>query len=95
MPFRFELDEVHSIMRTVFEGPCTDDDLLEAYYALRLLWERHGPASLIIDYTDTTDILISTEAVREHSYRLPTVDTRLFSDRGCSEAHHAWDRTHV
>lgn len=56
-------------------GPCADDDLLEAYYALRLLWERHGPANLVIDYTDVTDFLISTEAVRDHSYRLPTVDT--------------------
>lgn len=78
MPFRFEVDEVHMIIRTVFEGPCTDDDLLEAYYAFRPLWERHGPANVIIDYTHVTDILISTEAVREHSYRMPTVDTDYF-----------------
>jgi hypothetical protein len=78
MPFRFEVDEVHSIMRTVFEGACSDDDMLEAYYALSLLWERHGRAHVIIDYTDITDIMISTEAVREHSYRLPIVDTDYF-----------------
>ncbi len=78
MPFRFESDEVHRIIRAVFEGPCTDDDVVEAYYALRLLWERQGPANLIIDYTGVTNILISTEAVREHSYRLPTVDTDYF-----------------
>lgn len=78
MPFRFESDEVHRIIRVVFEGPCTDDDVLEAYYALSLLLERNGPASVIIDYTDVTDIRISTEAVSEHSYRLPTVDTDGF-----------------
>ena len=78
MPFRFESDELHRIIRIVFEGPCTDDDMLEAYYALGLLLERNSPASVIIDYTDVTDIRISTEAVREYSYRLPTVDTDDF-----------------
>lgn len=62
--YRFEFDSVNKILLLRFEGPLTDQLLLEVHRMARLLWAETGARAGIGDYSSVTEFPVSAELVR-------------------------------
>jgi hypothetical protein len=74
MPYHFDFDSTHRILRCRFEGRVTDYELKEYYVAARRLVAAKDPTFGITDFTAAESVDVSPETVRELA-SLPPVMT--------------------
>jgi hypothetical protein len=78
MAYHFEDDPANNIIRVVYEGPYTDDDLIDSYYDFKNYKTNHAKAHVILDFTEVTGIVISHEAIKTHTYMPAEVPSDRF-----------------
>jgi hypothetical protein len=70
MPYHFEFDSTHRILRCQLEGRITDEELRGYYRDAERYATRTDPLAGILDMSGVTSLEVSPEAVRELA-RLP------------------------
>ena len=73
MPFHFEFEPVHAILRCRVEGPVTDESLKQYYQELCAHAARLLPRSGITDFSAVTSFEVSSETVRELAHLAPAL----------------------
>ena len=72
MPYLFELDATHRILRILFEGRIADSHLVEFYQiSAPPILIRTKPRGAIIDFTPVTQFLVTPETIRKLAAAAP------------------------
>lgn len=64
MPYWFEYDSDHRILRSRGEGVMDEDELVRYHRSARLLLDRLQPRAAIMDLTKVTSLAVSPGAIR-------------------------------
>lgn len=78
MGFRVSFDSVNRILLLSAQGVVTDEIVLGGYDLIKSCWERYGICSYIVDYTEATEIPLSTGAVRKLAKKKPILPPKCF-----------------
>jgi hypothetical protein len=65
MPYWFDYDSSHQILRGHVDGVTGDEDLLRYYSAARTVFERLQPRSAITDFSGVTAFDVSANTIRQ------------------------------
>ena len=73
MPFRFEFDAAHGLLAARLSGKLSDDVLLTFSRNVAFVIERYDVRAGIFDFTEVTDVDLSTTIVQRLATMLPTL----------------------
>jgi hypothetical protein len=73
MPYWFDYDSSHQILRGHVEGVTGDEELLRCYNAARALFERLRPRAAITDFSGVTAFEVSANTIRELAAAPPAI----------------------
>jgi hypothetical protein len=73
MAFRFEFDSANRILLLRFEGPLTNESLVEAYKAIRKYSTATDAKAGIWDFSSVTEITVASEVVRALAKQEPAM----------------------
>jgi|SRR5271167_3007714 len=65
MVLRFEFDPVNKILLLRFEGPLTDESIVESYWAVRKYWAEADARMGIVDFSSVTEVALSSNLIRQ------------------------------
>jgi hypothetical protein len=73
MPYHFEFDSTHRILRCRLEGRITDDGLREYYRDLEKYSTQQDPLGGILDMSAVTSLEVSPKTIRELAKSAPAM----------------------
>lgn len=79
MPFQFEFDANHRVLRARFSGVVDDAELHQFYAAIPAYLQRTGARAGITDLSDVTNFQVSPAAITALATSSPAAKDRLFA----------------
>ncbi len=73
MAYRFEFDSANRILLLRFEGPLTNESLVEAYNAIRKYSNATDAKAGIWDFSSVTEVNVTSDVVRSLAKREPAM----------------------
>ena len=73
MPYRFEHDAAHGILRLSYIGKISDELIKKAYQATPTAVFKTNPRGMIVDLSEVTQFEVSTQTIQELANYQPTV----------------------
>ena len=73
MPFRFEFDSAHRILRGVFSGPVTDESITTFYQMVPEYSAEFDPLAGILDLSAVTSFEITIPTIRRLAWSEPAM----------------------
>jgi hypothetical protein len=73
VPYRFEHDAAHGILRLSYIGKISDELIKKAYQATPTAVFKTNPRGMIVDLSEVTQFEVSTQTIQELANYQPTV----------------------
>ena len=73
MPYWFDYDSDHRLLRCRVEGVTGDEELRRCYHAVHVLFDKLQPRAGILDLTAVTSFEVSTETIRAIAASPPAI----------------------
>jgi hypothetical protein len=73
VPFQFDFNSEHHILRARFEGRVLESELREYYRQGRSVVAQTDPRAAITDFSDASSLDVSAQAIRSMAYAEPVL----------------------